>query len=195
MRKEFTQQTGENTKDYLTRAARIYASIHNGIALEDGTVLKEVISEEERTDFMNYLMGVMNPIIIRVVECESRAAPLTLQVQEILLSRVYEMVLSDFGKFNNYKADSEERYTFESFLKNKIGDIIRNSVAEDQGIGVNRSRMREYVFKVRASLAGEKEIDEDNVTVDEICECINTENQRKGARNISRKLVMELLAF
>lgn len=55
--------------------------------------------------------------------------------------------------------------------------------------------MREYVFKVRASLASEKEIDEDNVTVDEICERINTENQRKGARNISRKLVMELLAF
>ena len=195
MRKEFTQQIGENTKDYLTRAARIYASICNGIPLEDGTVLKETISEEERTDFMNYLMGIMNPIIVRVVECESRAAHLTLQVQEILLSRVYEMVLSDFGKFNNYKVDSEERYTFESFLKNKIGDIIRNSVAEDQGIGVNRSRMREYVFKVRASLAGEKEIDEDNVTVDEICERINTENQRKGARNISRKLVMELLAF
>lgn len=195
MRKEFTQQTGENTKDYLTRAARIYASICNGTALEDGSVLKKTISEEERTEFLNYLMGVMNPIIVRVVECESRAAHLTLQVQEILLSRVYEMVLSDFGKFNNYKADSEERYTFESFLKNKIGDIIRNSVAEDQGIGVNRSRMREYVFKVRASLASEKETDEDNVTVDEICERINTENQRKGARNISRKLVMELLAF
>lgn len=195
MRKEFTQQTGENTKDYLTRAARIYASICNGTPLEDGTVLKDTISEEERTDFMNYLMGIMNPIIVRVVECESRAAHLTLQVQEILLSRVYEMVLSDFGKFNNYKADSEERYTFESFLKNKIGDIIRNSVAEDQGIGVNRSRMREYVFKVRASLASERGIDEDRVPVDDICECINSENKKKGARNISRKLVMEVLSL
>ena len=105
MRKEFTQQTGENTKDYVTRAARIYASVCNGIPLEDGTVLKDTISEEERTDFMNYLMGIMNPIIVRVVECESRAAHLTLQVQEILLSRVYEMVLSDFGKFNNYSSN------------------------------------------------------------------------------------------
>ena len=112
-----------------------------------------------------------------------------------MLSRVYEMVLKDFGKFNNYKEDSEEEYTLASFVKGRIGDVIRNSVSEDQGIGVNRSRQRNYVCRVRSAIANEKQIEEEKITVDEICERINAENKKKNARNISKKLVMELLAF
>jgi len=195
MRTDFLQKENENTKNYLTRAAKIYASITEGVALEDGTVLMDSIDEAERVEFMDYIMGIMNPIIIKVVECESRAAHLSIQVQEILLSRVYEMVLLEFGNFNNYKEDSDETYKLESFIKAKLGDIVRHSVAEDQGIGVNRSRQRSMVFKTRSAIANEKQIDEDKVTVDEICKRIDETNKKKNARNVSRKLVMELLGL
>lgn len=195
MRKEFLQQENENTRKYLTRAARIYDSIMNGTPLEDGIVLRDTMDDVEQAEFKDYLMTIMNPIIVRVVECEGRAAHLTFQVEDILLSRVYEMVLKDFGKFNNYKEDSKEEYTLASFIKGRIGDVIRNSVSEDQGIGVNRSRQRNYVCRVRTAIANEKQIEEEQITVDEICERINAENKRKNARNISKKLVMELLAF
>lgn len=195
MRNEFLQQENENTRKYLTRAARIYDSIMNGTPLEDGTVLRDIMDDVEQAEFKDYLMTIMNPIIMRVVECEGRAAHLTLQVEDILLSRVYEMVLKDFGKFNNYKEDSKEEYTLASFIKGRIGDVIRNSVSEDQGIGVNRSRQRNYVCRIRTAIADEKQIEEEQITVDEICERINAETKRKNARNISKKLVMELLAF
>ena len=72
MRKEFLQQENENTRKYLTRAARIYDSIMNGTPLEDGTVLRDIMDDVEQTEFKNYLMTIMNPIIVRVVECEGR---------------------------------------------------------------------------------------------------------------------------
>ena len=194
MRTEFYQQEVESTKNYLTRAARIYDSIKNGTPLEAGNVLKDTITETEKSEFMEYIMDIMNPIIVRVVECESKASHLTFQVQEILLSRVYEMIMTDFTSFNNRKDDQTE-YSLETFIKSKIGDIIRNAVAEDQGIGVNRSRQRNLVFRTRATIAREKQIDEAEVSVDEICARIDAENKKKNYRNVSRKLVMELLGL
>ena len=136
----------------------------------------------------------MNPIITRVVKCESKAALLTFQVQDILLSRVYEMVLLNFGKFNNYKEDAKE-YTLGSFIKSRIKGCMRESVSENQWIGVNRSRQLRYICKVRTVIATEKQIDADMVSVDEICEIIDVENRQNNHRSISKKLVTELLAF
>lgn len=142
MRKDFFKQENENTRRYLTRAARIYDSIMNATPLEDGTVLRNIMDDMEQAEFKDYLMTIMNPIIVRVVECEGRAAHLTFQVEDILLSRVYEIVTKEFGKFNKYKEDSEE-YTLVSFIKGRIGDAIRKSIAEDQGISIETKEIFE----------------------------------------------------
>jgi hypothetical protein len=142
MRKDFFKQENENTRRYLTRAARIYDSIMNATPLEDGTVLRNIMDDMEQAEFKDYLMTIMNPIIVRVVECEGRAAHLTFQVEDILLSRVYEIVIKEFGKFNKYKEDSEE-YTLVSFIKGRIGDAIRKSIAEDQGISIEKKEIFE----------------------------------------------------
>lgn len=95
------------------------------------------------------------------------------------------MVINEFHKFNNYDTDSEKEFTLECFIKSRVNGCIRDAIAEDKGLGINRSRILHNIMKAKAKIAAEKGITEDEVRVEDI------HNRLKGS--VSKKLVMELL--
>lgn len=150
MREELLIQTNERPKNYFTRAARYITSIQDGVALEDGTVLKNEMTKDEVKEYMDYLFAMMYPIIKRVVECETIAAKLPMQVADIVLSRAYLMLMEEFKNFNNFenREDSENKeYELDTFIRNRIKHCIREAIAEDRNMTVNSTRSLRKIKK------------------------------------------------
>lgn len=137
---DYEKNETEDIRSYLTRAARIYASIMDHGLLKEGNAFQIECSETELQEFKNYVFEIILPIVRKVVECESKRLTISKSIQEILFSRVCELMVNDFGKFNSAYEVTGEMYSFECFIKSRIKGCIRASIAEEQGLTVNRSR-------------------------------------------------------
>lgn len=131
--------------------------------------------------------------IREVVECESKRLTLSKSIQEILLSRVCELMVKDFGKFNSKYEETGEMYSFECFIKNRIKGCIRDSIAEEQGLTVNRSRQLYTITKIRSAIVFDNQMEEENVSVELIYQRLEQEAEDQKKRPISKKLLIELL--
>lgn len=190
---DYERNENEDIKSYLTRAARIYASIvDNGLRKEGNAFLIEC-SEGELQEFKNYVFEIILPIVRKVVECESKRLTLSKSIQEILFSRVCELMVSDFGKFNSAYEVIGEMYSFECFIKSRIKGCIRASIAEEQGLTVNRSRQIYTITKIRSAIAFDNQMEEENVSVEMIYRRLEQESEEQKKRPISKKLLIELL--
>ena len=190
---DYERNENEDIRSYLTRAARIYASIvDNGLRKEGNAFLIEC-SEGELQEFKNYVFEIILPIVRKVVECESKRLTLSKSIQEILFSRVCELMVSDFGKFNSAYEVTGEMYSFECFIKSRIKGCIRASIAEEQGLTVNRSRQIYTITKIRSAIAFDNQMEEENVSVEMIYRRLEQEAEEQKKRPISKKLLIDLL--
>lgn len=192
-RADYEKNETEDIRSYLTRAARIYTSIADKGILKEENVFQIECSETELQEFKNYVFEIILPIVRKVVECESKRLTLSKSIQEILLSRVCELMVKDFGKFNSKYEETGEMYSFECFIKNRIKGCIRDSIAEEQGLTVNRSRQLYTITKIRSAIVFDNQMEEENVSVELIYQRLEQEAEDQKKRPISKKLLIELL--
>lgn len=105
------------------------------------------------------------------------------------LTNIFQIILSNDQKRELWMIyPNDEKYEAEN---QTMLDILKQL-----GLELTEEKISSSFWKkLRSAIANEKQIEEEKITVDEICERINAENKKKNARNISKKLVMELLAF
>lgn len=190
---DYEKNETEDIKSYLTRAARIYASIVDNGLLKEENVFQVESSETELQEFKNYVFEIILPIVRKVVECESKRMTISKSIQEILFSRVCELMGNDFGKFNSAYEVTGEMYSFECFIKSRIKGCIRASIAEEQGLTVNRSRQLYTITKIRSTIAFDNQMEEENVSVEMIYQRLEQEAEKQNKRPMTKKLLIELL--
>lgn len=190
---DYEKNETEDIKSYLTRAARIYASIVDNGLLKEENVFQVESSETELQEFKNYVFEIILPIVRKVVECESKRMTISKSIQEILFSRVCELMVNDFGKFNSAYEVTGEMYSFECFIKSRIKGCIRASIAEEQGLTVNRSRQLYTITKIRSTIAFDNQMEEENVSVEMIYQRLEQEAEKQNKRPMTKKLLIELL--
>ena len=190
---DYEKNETEDIKSYLTRAARIYASIVDNGLLKEENVFEVECSETELQEFKNYVFEIILPIVRKVVECESKRLMLSKSVQDILFSRVCELMVNDFGEFNMAYEETGEIFSLECFIKSRIKGCIRASIAEEQGLTVNRSRQLYTITKIRSVIAFDNQMEEENVSVEMIYQRLEQEAVKQKKRPISKKLLIELL--
>lgn len=190
---DYERNENEDISSYLTRVARIYASVADNGLVKDGNIFQIDCSEFELQEFKNYIFEIIIPTVRKVVECESKRLTLSKSIQEILFSRVCEMMVKDFGKFNSAYEVTGEMYSFECFIKSRIKGCIRASIAEEQGLTVNRSRQLYTITKIRSAIAFDNQMEEENVSVEMIYQRLEQEAKEQKKRPISKKLLIELL--
>ena len=192
---DYERNENEDIRSYLTRAARIYASIVDDGLLKEENVFQVECSETELQEFKNYVFEIILPIVRKVVECESKRLMLSKSIQEILFSRVCELMVNDFGEFNMAYEETGEIFSLECFIKSRIKGCIRASIAEEQGITVNRSRQLYTITKIRSAIAFDNQMEEDDVSVEMIYQRLEQEAVKQKKRPISKKLLIELLNY
>lgn len=190
---DYERNENEDIRGYLTRVARIYASIVDDGLLKEENVFQVECSETELQEFKNYVFEIILPIVRKVVECESKRLTISKSIQEILFSRVCELMVSDFGKFNSAYEETGEMHSFECFIKSRIKGCVRASIAEEQGLTVNRSRQLYTITKIRSAIAFDNQMEEENVSVEMIYQRLEQEAEEQKKRPISKKLLIELL--
>ena len=190
---DYERNENEDIRSYLTRTARIYASIVDNRLLKEENVFQVECSETELQEFKNYVFEIILPIVRKVVECESKRLALSKSIQEILFSKVCELMVNDFGEFNAAYEETGKIYTLECFIKSRIKGCIRASIAEEQGLTVNRSRQLYTITKIRNAIAFDNQMEEDNVSVEMIYQRLEQEAVKQKKRPISKKLLIELL--
>ena len=190
---DYERNENEDIRSYLTRTARIYASIVDNRLLKEENVFQVECSETELQEFKNYVFEIILPIVRKVVECESKRLMLSKSIQEILFSKVCELMVNDFGEFNAAYEETGKIYTLECFIKSRIKGCIRASIAEEQGLTVNRSRQLYTITKIRNAIAFDNQMEEDNVSVEMIYQRLEQEAVKQKKRPISKKLLIELL--
>ena len=190
---DYERNENEDIRSYLTRTARIYASIVDNRLLKEENVFQVECSETELQEFKNYVFEIILPIVRKVVECESKRLALSKSIQEILFSKVCELMVNDFGEFNAAYEETGKIYTLECFIKSRIKGCIRASIAEEQGITVNRSRQLYTITKIRSAIAFDNQMEEDDVSVEMIYQRLEQEAVKQKKRPISKKLLIELL--
>lgn len=190
---DYERNENEDIRSYLTRVARIYASIVDNRLLKEENVFEVECSETELQEFKNYVFEIILPIVRKVVECESKRLMLSKSVQDILFSRVCELMVNDFGEFNMAYEETGEIFSLECFIKSRIKGCIRASIAEEQGLTVNRSRQLYTITKIRSVIAFDNQMEEENVSVEMIYQRLEQEAVKQKKRPISKKLLIELL--
>lgn len=190
---DYERNENEDIRSYLTRAARIYASTVDNRLLKEKNVFQVECSETELQEFKNHVFKIILPIVRKVVERESKRLTISKSIQEILFSRVCELMVSDFGKFNSAYEETGEMYSFECFIKSRIKGCVRASIAEEQGLTVNRSRQLYTITKIRSAIAFDNQMEEENVSVEMIYQRLEQEAEEQKKRPISKKLLIELL--
>ena len=190
---DYERNENEDIRSYLTRVARIYASIVDNRLLKEENVFQVECSETELQEFKNYVFEIILPIVRKVVECESKRLTISKSIQEIFFSRVCELMVNDFGEFNTAYEETGEMYSLECFIKSRIKGCIRASIAEEQGLTVNRSRQLYTITKIRSAIAFDNQMEEENVSVEMIYRRLEQEAEEQKKRPISKKLLIELL--
>lgn len=190
---DYERNENEDIRSYLTRVARIYAFIVDNRLLKEENVFEVEYSETELQEFKNYVFEIILPIVRKVVECESRRLMLSKSVQDILFSRVCELMVNDFGEFNMAYEETGEIFSLECFIKSRIKGCIRASIAEEQGLTVNRSRQLYTITKIRSVIAFDNQMEEENVSVEMIYQRLEQEAEKQNKRPMTKKLLIELL--
>lgn len=190
---DYERNENEDIRGYLTRVARIYASIVDDGLLKEENVFQVECSETELQEFKNYVFEIILPIVRKVVECESKRLTISKSIQEILFSRVCELMVSDFGRFNSAYEETGEMHSFECFIKSRIKGCVRASIAEEQGLTVNRSRQLYTITKNRSAIAFDNQMEEENVSVEMIYQRLEQEAEKQNKRPMTKKLLIELL--
>lgn len=190
---DYEKNETEDIRSYLTRAARIYASTVDNRLPKEENIFQVECSETELQEFKNHLFEIILPIVRKVVECESKRLTISKSIQEILFSRVCELMVNDFGEFNAAYEETGEMYSLECFIKSRIKGCIRASIAEEQGLTVNRSRQLYTITKIRSAIAFDNQMEEENVSVEMIYRRLEQEAVKQKKSPISKKLLIELL--
>lgn len=189
MRAEFLFKKEVQGKDeYFTMAATWMDSIRNGVKLEDGSCLKEVLTVAEQQELMEYIMEQLMPEIKTVVRFKKRRTSLDEYKAEELESILSMMVYEDFHKYNKaeHLADQQKRYTISAYLEHKARESMREMLIQERSLPVNVIRNLKYVNVAILSIAEEQEISCDEVTAEMVYE-------KMSDKSISYKMVLSLM--
>ncbi|MDD3138861.1 MAG: hypothetical protein PHX08_07815 [Lachnospiraceae bacterium] len=189
MRAEFLFNKETQKKEtYFTEAALWVDSMRNGTILSDGRCLVSELSEDEKQEFMNYLMGLLMPEIDTVTRFKKNRTSLnyhkTEELKAILTMKVYE----DFHKFNNvnYLKNKQKRYTISTFVDHKAREAMRELLIQERNLHVNAIRNLRIIINTVVAIAEEQEICPDAVTPEMVYDRLNE-------KSISYKMVLSLM--
>lgn len=93
----------------------------------------------------------------------------------------YEIKIGRLIRCDSYE-ETGEMYSFECFIKSRIKGCVRASIAEEQGLTVNRSRQLYTITKIRSAIAFDNQMEEENVSVEMIYQRLEQEAEEQKKR-------------
>ena len=162
MNEEFKRRAGETNRDYFTRTAKMLCD------------LKAVGKQVEAANGFGIVARELFPIVDQVISYESFRNKLDDETKQDYRDRVYDVIISDFYKYNNPDFMKEEnrgkQYAIKTFIKRRTQYCIREAIANTLGIANDRARTLLRIRRVREDISKELEITENKVTHEMIFE-------------------------
>ncbi len=189
MREVFIYDATTQAKDkYLTQAAVWMDSIRNGVSLDNGEVLKDSLSDNEKQELTGYIMEVMMPELENEVHFKSRRFGFdydkTEDFKDILCLKVFE----EFYRFNNprFLKDKTKRYTIVTFIDHKSREAMRDLMVEERGLPINAVRNLRLISDAITEIRYEMDLAEEQITAELVFE-------KLAGKKISYPMVVTLM--
>ena len=174
MNKIFLYDANEERADkYLTKAARWIDVINNNAVYASADCVEvAAMKKEERKELVNYVYGIMHPIIDKQADIyayKNKMADIEDEFKNIFAMEVYE----NFYKYNNPRYNRNMYFfSFVTFIMVYIDDAARTAKRELFGYGKRLDDRRRLVEKAREKAMTRYHKDYDDVTVKDIHMCM-----------------------